>query len=555
MNKWWQNETIYQVYPRSFNDSNNDGIGDINGITQKLDYLKYLGITMIWLCPVYKSPNNDNGYDISDYEAINPEFGTMADLDNLIKEAKKRGIKLIMDLVVNHTSDEHPWFKKALADPNSKYRKYYIFKPGVDGHAPNNWRSVFGGSVWEKVPGEDQYWMHVFSTKQPDLNWENSEMRQDIYDMINWWLDKGIAGFRIDAITYLKKDQDFASIPADEKDGTVNVDKKSQNRPGLGVILSDLKKHTFAKHDCMTVGEAPGVPYSQFSDFIGPNGYFSMIFDFHYTSIDVKNDNEWWVRPNWTTSEYKNLLFASQHATQKYGWSANFLENHDQPRSLSKLVKDPAYRNEIGAKALGTLLICLRGTPFVYQGEELGMTNFHRHNINEFNDISSINNYHVALKLGYKQNQAMHIVNSRSRDNTRTPYPWNGSKFGDFSAAKPWLGMSGDEDKVNNATERQDPKSTMNFYRNLIKLRNNSPYSETMIHGNIKQTYAVPENVIGFTRNNPSHVAVLINLSSQKQIIHDTHFNRLLSNNYDVLKQDQADITLNPYQAIIYEMN
>ena len=553
MNKWWQNETVYQIYPRSFNDSNNDGTGDIKGITKKLDYFSYLGVTMLWLCPVYRSPMDDNGYDISDYEKINPEFGTMADLDELIKKAKEHHIKIILDLVINHTSDEHPWFKKALADPNSKYRDYYIFKPGVDNHAPNNWRSLFGGSAWEKVPNENNYYLHVFGKKQPDLNWENPAMKQDIYKMINWWLDKGIAGFRIDSITFIKKDQDFASLPADDNDGMVKVSKKTQNRPGIAKLLKELKANTFEKHDCMTVGEAPGVPYDQFNDFIGPDGYFSMIFDFHYADVDVKNGNEWWDRPDWTPKQFKQLLFTSQMEIQKCGWSANFLENHDQPRSISKLIKDKNYQNAIGAKALAILLLSLRGTPFIYQGEELGMTNFHRKDISEFNDLSSIHNYHAAIEHGYSKQAAIHYVNLRSRDNTRTPYPWNNQQYGGFSQTKPWLEMSGNEDRINNAAQINDADSILNFYKKLISIRNNSEYSDALIHGDIKELTDVPDNVIGFSRHDQHHLDILINFSNKEETVKNYTIKNLIIDNYKDIKTTTSEIVLKPYQAIIFE--
>ena len=295
--KWWQDEVVYQIYPKSFKDTNNDGFGDIKGITEKLPYIHSLGATMIWICPIFTSPMADNGYDIADFEGIDPQFGTMADFDELLAESKKYNIKIILDLVINHTSDEHPWFQEAIRDKNSPYRDYYIFKEGIE--PPNNWRSIFGGSVWEKLPNEDTYYLHVFDKKQPDLNWENPVLRKELYDMINRWLDRGISGFRIDSITFVKKDQDFASLPADGVDGLVSCKEKTRNRPGIEVFLNELKENTFDKYDCITVGEAPGVPYDEFSTFIGKDGYFSMIFDFHYADIDVESGSDWFKRTNW----------------------------------------------------------------------------------------------------------------------------------------------------------------------------------------------------------------------------------------------------------------
>ncbi|MDN6153926.1 MAG: alpha-glucosidase, partial [Tetragenococcus halophilus] len=427
---WWKKEVIYQIYPKSFNDSNEDGIGDLEGIRQKLPYLKDLGVTMIWICPIFKSPMHDNGYDIADYEDIDPQFGTMDDFDLLLNDANKIDIKIMLDLVVNHTSDEHEWFQKALADKNSKYRAYYIFKEGKE--RPNNWRSQFGGSAWEKVPGEDAYYLHLFGKEQPDLNWENPELRQEIYDMINRWLEKGIAGFRIDSITFIKKDQDFASLPADGVDGLVSCKSKTRNRPGIGEFLNELKRETYEKYNCVTVGEASGVDYKDYEEFIGKDGYFSMIFDFHYADIDVESGTDWFKRSHWQVRDFKELLAQSQETIQQAGWAANFIENHDQPRALSKLVH-PDFQNARSACGIGALYFFLRGTPFVYQGQELGMINAERRNIEEFDDISSIDNYYRGMEEGYSKEEALHFVNLRSRDNTRSPMPWNNEKYGGFS--------------------------------------------------------------------------------------------------------------------------
>ena len=332
---WWLDEVVYQVYPRSFQDSNHDGIGDIRGIISRLDYIRDLGVTMIWVSPVYKSPMVDMGYDISDYQDIDPQFGSMADFKELLAEANKRGMKIIMDLVVNHTSDEHEWFQAALADKQSPYRDYYIFKTPADGQVPNNWRSLFGGSTWTEVPGEPgTYYFHSFAPEQPDLNWENPAMRRDIYDMINWWLEMGVAGFRIDAITHLKKDLDWASLPSDGPDGLVSVLKKGQNRPGIDDFLSELKAETFAKYDAVTIGEAYGVPDEDLHKYIGPDGYFSMIFDFSYMNIEVENTDEWYRgRSEWTTTDLRERMFNLQKQVHEIdGYLGNVLENHDQPR-------------------------------------------------------------------------------------------------------------------------------------------------------------------------------------------------------------------------------
>jgi len=448
--KWWQEEVVYQIYPKSFYDSNGDGIGDVKGITEKLDYLKELGVTMLWICPVFASPMDDNGYDISDYLALAPEFGTMEDLDELIERAKEKGIKIILDLVINHTSDEHAWFQEALRDPDSGYHDFYIFREGKE--RPNNWRSVFGGSVWEKVPGRDEYYFHAFGKKQPDLNWENPLVRKTLYGIVNYWLDKGIAGFRVDAITFIKKDLTFGDREADGVDGLVKRTKTSRNQPGIGEFLHELKEQTFDRHDCVTVAEAPGVAYEELGNFIGENGYFSMIFDFRYADLDVASGSEWFKRIPWTVKDLREKIMASQEALQRYGWGANFIENHDQPRAATKYLRQAAGDDE-AVKMMAAMYFFLRGTPFIYQGQELGMTNFKRTDIGQFNDLSSIDQYYRSLEEGFDKEDALWFVNLRSRDNARTPFPWDDSPNGGFSKAEPWLEMNGNYREINAAEQ------------------------------------------------------------------------------------------------------
>lgn len=544
-NKWWEKEVIYQIYPKSFKDSNNDGIGDIRGIQEKLPYLKELGITTIWICPIFTSPMVDNGYDISDFEGINSEFGTMADFDRLLKEANKLGIKVILDLVINHTSDEHPWFQAALKDKASPYRSYYIFKEGST--EPNNWRSIFGGSVWEKLPNEDVYYFHAFDKKQPDLNWENPELRQELYGMINRWLDKGIAGFRIDSITFIKKDQDFANLPADGVDGLASCKSKTRNRPGIEVFLNELKKETFEKYNCVTVGEAPGVPYEEYGDFIGDDGYFSMIFDFNYSDIDVESGSDWFKRTNWTAKEFKEKLKRSQEVLQANGWGANFIENHDQPRAVSKFIK-PDYQTNEATKAIGMLYFFLRGTPFIYQAQELGMQNAERNTIDQFNDISSIDNYYRSIQEGYTPEEAITFVNQRSRDNTRTPFPWDDSLFGGFSNTAPWLAMT-EENPSRNALQNQ----VLDHYKQMIALRQQGSVSEALTIGTITFLENVPDNVIAYKRVlNEVEVYCYTNLSDTQETISLEKNNvQVLLNSHDTLVSEANEITLHPYQSVL----
>ena len=547
--KWWQNEIVYQIYPRSFCDSNGDGIGDLKGITSKLDYLKNLGVTMLWICPCYESPMADNGYDISDYKKIADEFGTMEDMDELINEAKKRDIKIILDLVINHTSDEHKWFQEALKDPESKYHDYYIFKEGSK--SINNWRSMFGGTVWEKVPGRDEVYLHVFHKKQPDLNWENEEVRKELYDMVNWWLEKGIAGFRIDAITFIKKDLTWKDREADGVDGLAKCTKAARNQPGIGEFLNELKENTFKKHDCMTVAEAPGVPYEELEEFIGEDGYFSMIFDFRYADLDVASGSEWFKRVPWTIKDLNQKIMDSQMALQKCGWGANFIENHDQPRATTKYLKEN-QDNKDAVKTLAAMYFLLRGTPFIYQGQELGMVNFQRKGIEEFNDISSLDHYSRANDERLTERESLRAINLRSRDNTRTPFPWNGQKYGGFSTEKPWLKMTEEHPKVNAVDQVGREGSIYQFYKEMINFRQNSEYKNCLVFGNIEPMES-SENVIAYRRyTEDESIECWFNLGVEEvtEELKDSNVEVIWGNMKQVeLKQDH--LTLKPFQTVL----
>ncbi|SQC71757.1 Oligo-1,6-glucosidase [Listeria fleischmannii subsp. fleischmannii] len=403
--KWWKEAIIYQVYPRSFQDSNGDGTGDLNGITQRLDYIKDLGANAIWICPMYKSPWSDYGYDISDYYKVSEAFGTNEDLYRLIAKAKEKGIRILLDLVINHTSDEHEWFQKALANPKSKYRDYYFFKKGANGKPPNNWRSYFGGSAWEPVPNEkNMFYLHAFTTKMPDLNWENEEMKQELYKMINWWVEKGVSGFRIDAIMNIKKTMLAGDAQKDGSDGLVAIDKYIINQPGIQDLLFDLKKNTFAKHDIMTVAEA-AVPDDELENFIGNDGFFNMVFDFRAADIDVPETGEWFLPTNWTVNELRDALLTAQTSVQKMGWGATYFENHDQNRSINKYFsRNKEDISEVTKKMLATILLGFRGTPVIFEGEEIGMENIELASIDEYEDVATHNQYNngLASKLDEK---------------------------------------------------------------------------------------------------------------------------------------------------------
>lgn len=571
--KWWQKEVGYQIYPRSFYDSNNDGIGDLNGITAKLDYLKELGITLIWVCPIFKSPMDDNGYDISDYYDVNPEFGTKEDLERLIKEAEKRGIKIILDLVINHTSDEHEWFLEALKNPESKYRNYYIFKRGKNGLPPTNWRSHFGGPAWEKVEGEadengnEMYYLHLFTKKQPDLNWENPEVREELYKMVNYWLEKGIAGFRVDAINSIKKDENYLNLPVDGADGLAYNVKYTLNQPGIEEFLSELAKETFKKYNCMTVAETPMLEYERYNDFIGEDGFFSMIFDFSYADLDMTKGGFYYSLRDIPTIELRNAIFESQLTQQKYGWGAPFLENHDLPRSLNKFFGEKA--NETNAKLLGNVFFFLRGTPFIYQGQEIGMDNFVSKDISEFDDIASKDQYQRALGEKFSTEEALYFVNKRSRDNSRTPMQWDNSKNAGFSEnenIKSWIKLTGSQSVTNVKNQLNDEKSIFAHYKKMIDLRQNGKYSDCLIYGEFIPVPLENEKIIAYVRKYGNQKLLCIsNFSCQKQEVKlndiakvlgekEITLGEILINNFDKIGKDDKKLNLEGFQSLLVEI-
>lgn len=571
--KWWKKEVGYQIYPRSFYDSNNDGIGDLNGITEKLDYLKNLGIMLIWVCPIFKSPMDDNGYDISDYYDVNPEFGTKEDLEKLIAETEKRGIKVILDLVINHTSDEHEWFLEALKNPESKYRNYYIFKRGENGLPPTNWRSHFGGSAWEKVEGEadengnEMYYLHLFTKKQPDLNWENPEVRKELYEMVNYWLEKGIAGFRVDAINSIKKDARYLDLPVDGADGMAYNVEYTLNQPGIEEFLSELAKETFKKYNAMTVAETPMLEYERYNDFIGDDGFFTMIFDFSYTDLDMTKGGFYYSLRDIPTIELRDAIFESQLTQQKYGWGAPFLENHDLPRSLNKFFGEKA--NETNAKLLANVFFFLRGTPFIYQGQEIGMDNFVRNDISEFDDIASKDQYQRALGEGFSSEEALYFVNKRSRDNSRTPMQWDNSKNAGFSKdenSKSWIKLTGSQAITNVADQINDKDSIFSHYKKMIDLRQNGKYSDCLTFGDFISVPLENEKFIAYVRKYKNQKVLCIsNFSELKQEVKlseiakalgekEIKIGEILINNFDGLENDGEKVVFEGFQSLLVEI-
>ena len=500
--KWWHDKVAYQIYPKSFLDTNGDGIGDLRGIISKLDYLKKLGIDIIWLSPIYKSPFVDQGYDIADYYAIAEEFGTMEEFDELLAEAKKRDMHIIMDLVINHCSDKHEWFQKALADPDGAFADYFYFRKGKNGNPPSNYRSYFGGSCWEKVPGTDKYYFHMFAKEQPDLNWENPKLRQELYKMINWWLEKGLSGFRIDAIINIKKDLNFPDFTPDGKDGLASCWKMVESVDGVGELLEDLKKSTFEKYDAFTVGEVFNMKPDELPEFIGETGHFSTIFDFSAHTL-TDGEHGWYDAPMLEFAKWRATIIQAQLETQKYGFKANIIENHDEPRGASRFL--PSYaQTPDGIKMLGTISLLLRGIPFIYQGQEIGMRNAKWNSMEEFDDISTKDQYHTAREAGLSDQEALEVCSRMSRDNARTPMQWTSGENGGFTKGTPWLKVNPLFKDVNVEAQEQDPDSVLNYYRKLIALRKSDELKEVFTYGEFLPEYENVDGVMAFYRKDES---------------------------------------------------
>lgn len=535
--KWWHDKVAYQIYPKSFLDTNGDGIGDLRGIISKLDYLKSLGIDIIWLSPIYKSPFVDQGYDISDYYAIAEEFGTMEEFDELLAEAKKRDMHIIMDLVINHCSDKHEWFQKALKDPDGEYADYFYFRKGKNGNPPSNYRSYFGGSCWEKVPGTDKYYLHMFAKEQPDLNWENEKLRQKLYEMINWWLDKGLSGFRIDAIINIKKNLDFPDFEPDAEDGLAACYKMVESAEGVGELLEELKNNTFKKYDAFTVGEVFNMKPEELPEFIGENGHFSTIFDFCAQCLS-DGAHGWYDAPEIDFDKWRKTILGSQLETEKYGFKANIIENHDEPRGASRFLPKHA-QNPAGIKMLGTVSVLLRGIPFIYQGQEIGMQNAKWNSIDEYDDISTKDQYKAALAAGLSKEQALAACGRMSRDNARTPMQWSDEANAGFTTAKPWLKVNENYKAINVAAQEKDPSSVLNYYRRLVALRKSDEFKELFTYGRCVPAYEDTDGIMAYYREDENkRVLVVANFGSKEaQIRLDGSVKKvLLSNTNDAEK-------------------
>lgn len=506
--KWWKEAVAYQVYPRSFNDSNNDGIGDLPGIIEKLDYLKDLGIDVIWLSPMYQSSNDDNGYDISDYRAIMDEFGTMEDFDRLLKEVHHKGMRLILDLVVNHTSDEHPWFIESKSSKDKPKRKWYIWKdPKEDGSEPNNWESIFNGSAWEYDELTNQYYFHLFSKKQPDLNWGNPEVRNAVFEMMNWWFDKGIDGFRVDAITHIKKTFEAGDLPLPEGKSYAPAFDVDMNQPGIQPWLQEMKDKSLSQYDIMTVGEANGVNPDNAKEWVGEEeGKFNMIFQFEHLGLWSTGDSKFDVK------SYKTILNRWQKSLEDVGWNALFIENHDQPRRVSTWGDDKQYWYESATSHAVTYFL-QQGTPFIYQGQEIGMTNYPFDSIETFNDVAVKNEYNIVKAQGGDVNALLNKYKMENRDNSRTPMQWDQSTNGGFANGTPWFPVNPNYKTINVEQQNHDPQSILQFYKDLIQLKKSD---EVYTYGQFNLVDEDNPNLFAYTRTlNNKKVLVVGNLTDQ----------------------------------------
>ena len=548
--KWWKECVVYQIYPRSFKDSNGDGIGDLKGIIEKLDYLNYLGIDVIWLSPVYKSPNDDNGYDISDYQNIMDEFGTMKDFDELLRECHKRNIKIMMDLVVNHTSDEHSWFMESKKSKDNEYRDYYVWKEGTNGQPPNNWGSVFSGPAWQYDEETQMYYLHLFSKKQPDLNWENPKLRNEIYSMMKWWLDKGVDGFRMDVINFISKDQNF---PNGENG---DFGPYAMNGPRIHEFLKEMKQMVLKEKDLITVGEMPGVTVEQGNLYTGKDrDELNMVFQFEHMDIGNGEFGKW-HKNSFKLTELKRIMTKWQKGLENNGWNSLYWNNHDQPRVVSRFGDDKKYWNK-SAKMLATCLHMTQGTPYIYQGEEIGMTNVAFEKLSDYKDIEILNAYEdLVVKKGRSHEEMMQGIYDRGRDNARTPMQWNDSENGGFTLGTPWIKVNPNYKSINVEEEINNEDSILNYYKKLIKIRKDN---EIVVYGKYDLLLEESEEIYSYMRTlNNERLLVICSFSKEETTFNlpsEVEYNskKLLIGNYDVCIDEQLEnIKLRPYECRVY---
>lgn len=557
---WWKEAVVYQVYPRSFMDSNGDGIGDLKGITSRLDHLQELGIDVIWLSPVYQSPNDDNGYDISDYRAIMDEFGTMDDFDEMLQEAHKRDIKIMMDLVVNHSSDEHEWFREARKSKDNPYRDYYIWRPAREGGGPpNNWGACFGGSAWEFDEGTYEYYLHLFTRKQPDLNWENPQLRREVYDLMRFWLDKGVDGFRMDVINFISKVEGLPDGWRGEGYEFGDGSPFFMNGPKIHDYLQEMNREVLSKYKIMTVGEMPGVSVEQAKQYTGTKrDELHMVFHFEHVSLGDGRYGKWTPGP-WKLTELKRIFSKWQYGLQEDGWNSLYWSNHDQPRAVSRFGNDSGPYRVLSAKMLATCLHMHQGTPYIYQGEEIGMTNVAFRHIDEYRDVETLNAYRDLVEGGkLSHTEMMEGLHQRSRDNGRTPVQWSDAPGGGFTTGTPWIGVNPNYTGINAEQVKRDPDSIFHYYRKLIRLRK---ANDIIVYGAYDLLLADDEQIYAFTRTlGDEKLLVICNFSEQTpefrlppEICYAEH--ELMIGNYEVSAGEALErFELRPYEARVYRL-
>jgi oligo-1,6-glucosidase len=556
---WWKESVVYQIYPRSFKDSNGDGIGDLRGIIQKLDYLKELGASVVWLSPVYKSPNDDNGYDISDYQDIMPEFGTLAEWEELVAGLHQRGIKLVMDLVVNHTSDEHSWFQESRKAKDNPYRDFYVWRPGKDGREPNNWASFFGGSAWQYDEATGEYYLHLFSRKQPDLNWENPQVRQAVYEMMHWWLQKGVDGFRMDVINLIAKVPGLPDEPVTMPGPYQFGGRYFANGPRLLEFLGEMKREVLSHYDILTVGETPLVTTQNGIELTDEtSGALNMVFHFEHMDLDIERDRATARRSKkpWRLAELKRIMTRWQKDLENKGWNSIYLNNHDQPRAVSRFGDDGRYRVE-SAKMLATFIHMLQGTPYVYQGEEIGMTNVAFDSIEHYRDIATLNMYRELVEnQGMDAPAVLALIHSASRDNARTPMQWDDSAQAGFTSGRPWIEVNSNYKEINVEQALADPNSIFYYYQKLIQLRQQHPI---IVYGTYDLILDDHEAIYAFTRTGEDgRLLVILNFTKATPVFTlPAHISfagqELLLGNYEVnAAEGIQELTLRPFEARVY---
>ena len=549
---WWKKAVVYQIYPKSFNDTTGKGTGDIQGVIEKLDYLKELGVDVLWLTPIYQSPQRDNGYDISDYYSIHEDYGTMEDFDKLLAEAHKRGLKILMDIVINHTSTEHDWFKQAKFSKDSPYRDFYIWKDGKNGEPPTNWESKFGGSAWEYDETTEQYYLHLFDVTQADLNWENEKVRETLYEMMHFWLKKGVDGFRLDVINLISKDQHF---PLDDSDGR----KFYTDGPRIHEFLHEMNEKVFSQYNIMTVGEMSSTSIDNCIKYTNPEQEeLNMTFSFHHLKVDYPNGSKW-TKADFDFQSLKLILSKWQvEMNQGGGWNALFWCNHDQPRAVSRFGDDEKYHKE-SAKMLATALHMMQGTPYIYQGEEFGMTNPKFNTIADYRDVESLNIFNIKKNEGLTEPEIIEILKQKSRDNSRTPVQWNAGKNAGFTTGTPWIQTAANFKEINAENAIQDPDSIFYHYQKLIRLRKEY---DVITDGDFELIFDHDEEIFAYVRTNESEKLLVINnfydkaktISLPKQLKLEDYKSKMLLSNYDDSAQLGKDILLRPYESIVYHL-